>query len=126
MQAESGGSGGILGTPKFSLSSAFKFDDSGTPNDNSFLPPPEPLETSENLGRIQFSISYDFQEMTLTLKIIKAVDLPAKDFSGTSDPYVKIYLLPDRKHKLETKIKRKNLNPRWNEIFAFEGNCLFY
>lgn len=52
---------------------------------------------------------------------MKAQELPAKDFSGTSDPFVKIYLLPDKKHKLETKVKRKNLNPHWNETFLFEG-----
>ncbi|XP_013361951.1 PREDICTED: synaptotagmin-7 isoform X2 [Chinchilla lanigera] len=75
----------------------------------------------ENLGRIQFSVGYDFQESTLTVKILKAQELPAKDFSGTSDPFVKIYLLPDKKHKLETKVKRKNLNPHWNETFLFEG-----
>lgn len=55
------------------------------------------------------------------MKILKAQELPAKDFSGTSDPFVKIYLLPDKKHKLETKVKRKNLNPHWNETFLFEG-----
>lgn len=55
------------------------------------------------------------------MKIMKAQELPAKDFSGTSDPFVKIYLLPDKKHKLETKVKRKNLNPHWNETFLFEG-----
>ncbi|XP_052400512.1 synaptotagmin-7-like isoform X3 [Carassius gibelio] len=76
---------------------------------------------SEKLGRIQFSLGYSFQDTTLTVKILKGQDLPAKDFSGTSDPFVKIYLLPDRKHKLETKIKRKNLNPHWNETFLFEG-----
>ncbi|XP_069079343.1 synaptotagmin-7 isoform X5 [Pleurodeles waltl] len=80
-------------------------------------------ETSgrENLGRIQFSVGYNFQESTLTVKILKAQELPAKDFSGTSDPFVKIYLLPDKKNKLETKVKRKNLNPHWNETFLFEG-----
>ncbi|XP_036391040.1 synaptotagmin-7 isoform X3 [Megalops cyprinoides] len=76
---------------------------------------------SEKLGRIQFSVGYNFQESTLTVKILKGQDLPAKDFSGTSDPFVKIYLLPDKKHKLETKVKRKNLNPHWNETFLFEG-----
>ena len=50
-----------------------------------------------------------------------AVDLAAKDFSGTSDPYVKIMLLPDKKRKLTTNVKSKNLNPRWNVVFAFEG-----
>lgn len=76
---------------------------------------------SEKLGRIQFSIGYSFQNTTLTVKVLKGQELPAKDFSGTSDPFVKIYLLPDKKHKLETKVKRKNLNPHWNETFLFEG-----
>ena len=59
--------------------------------------------------------------MTLTLRIIRAVDLAARDFGGTSDPYVRIMLLPDKKRRLQTNVKRKNLNPRWNEVFAFEG-----
>uniref|UniRef100_UPI00358E5C4E synaptotagmin-7 isoform X5 n=1 Tax=Myxine glutinosa TaxID=7769 RepID=UPI00358E5C4E len=75
----------------------------------------------QNLGRIQFSVGYSFQDITLTVKIQKGMDLPAKDFTGTSDPFVKLYLLPDKKHKLETKVKRKNLNPHWNETFLFEG-----
>ncbi|XP_041075255.1 synaptotagmin-7-like isoform X4 [Polyodon spathula] len=75
----------------------------------------------EKLGRIQFSVGYNFQDSTLTVKILKGQELPAKDFSGTSDPFVKIYLLPDKKNKLETKVKRKNLNPHWNETFLFEG-----
>ncbi|NXW23056.1 SYT7 protein, partial [Circaetus pectoralis] len=43
----------------------------------------------ENLGRIQFSVGYNFQESTLTVKIMKAQELPAKDFSGTSDPFTR-------------------------------------
>jgi len=78
-------------------------------------------ETRSPLGRIQFHLVYSLETKTLTLKLICAIDLPAKDFSGTSDPYVKILLLPDRKHKLLSNIKRKNLNPQWNETFAFEG-----
>ena len=48
-------------------------------------------------------------------------DLAARDLNGLSDPYVKITLLPDKKHRLETKIKMKTLNPRWDETFYFEG-----
>ncbi|CAM9725290.1 unnamed protein product [Lampetra fluviatilis] len=81
----------------------------------------EDTGATENLGKIQFSVGYSFQDMTLTVKILKAVELPAKDFSGTSDPFVKIYLLPDKKNKVETKVKRKNLNPHWNETILFEG-----
>ena len=53
--------------------------------------------------------------------IQQAKDLAAKDANGLSDPYVRVTLLPDKKHRLETKIKRRTLNPRWNETFYFEG-----
>jgi C2 domain len=46
--------------------------------------------SQQSLGRIQFTIWYDFTTSTLTLKIIQATDLPAMDKSGTSDPYVKV------------------------------------
>ncbi|GFG30950.1 hypothetical protein Cfor_04046 [Coptotermes formosanus] len=78
-------------------------------------------EPSENVGQIHFSLEYDFQNTTLILRILTAKELPAKDISGTSDPYVRVTLLPDKKHRLETKIKRRTLNPRWNETFYFEA-----
>lgn len=84
-------------------------------------------ETNEfHLGRLQFGVAYDFPETTLTLHILRAVALPAKDLTGTSDPYVRIMLLPDKKRKITTNVKRKNLNPRWNEVFAFEGRSRSY
>jgi synaptotagmin-7 len=73
------------------------------------------------LGRIQIHLRYDFERMTLNLRLMGAEHLPAKDFSGTSDPYVKIMLLPDRKQRLVSNIRRKCLNPRWDEMFSFEG-----
>lgn len=39
--------------------------------------------------------------------------------SGTSDPYVKVYLMPEKK-KFETKVHRKTLNPVFNETFLFK------
>lgn len=39
---------------------------------------------------------------------------------GTSDPYVKVFLLPDKKKKYETKVHRKTLNPVFNEQFTFK------
>ncbi len=79
------------------------------------------LEEEEYVGKLQFSIKYEFTDETLIVKIFKAVELLAKDFSGTSDPFVKVLLLPNKKHKMETKVKRKKLNPVWNETFLFEG-----
>ena len=53
-----------------------------------------------------FQVEYDFTAGILTVHIVKCEDLPAMDIGGTSDPYVKIYLLPERKRKYETKVHR--------------------
>jgi synaptotagmin-1 len=42
--------------------------------------------------------------------VVGAEQLPAMDLGGTSDPYVKIYLMPDKKKKFQTKVQRKSLN----------------
>ncbi|OON15550.1 C2 domain protein, partial [Opisthorchis viverrini] len=57
----------------------------------------------------------------LTVGVIQATDLPGMDMSGTSDPYVKVFLLPEKKKKFETKVHRKTLNPVFNETFVFKA-----
>lgn len=52
--------------------------------------------------------------------ILQAAELPALDMGGTSDPYVKVFLLPDKKKKYETKVQKKTLNPAFNETFTFK------
>ncbi len=54
---------------------------------------------------------------------VQAVDLPAMDLGGVSDPYVKVYLLPEAKgqKKFETKVHRKTLNPFFNQAFEFKN-----
>ncbi|XP_076840021.1 synaptotagmin-6 isoform X2 [Brachyhypopomus gauderio] len=69
-------------------------------------------------GKINFSLRYDYENETLLVTVLKAFDLPAKDLCGSSDPYVKIYLLPDRK-KFQTRVHRKTLNPTFDESFQF-------
>ncbi|KAF7259772.1 hypothetical protein EG68_02740, partial [Paragonimus skrjabini miyazakii] len=71
-------------------------------------------------GKLHFSLDYDFQKGELTVGVLEAVDLPAMDMCGTSDPYVKLYLLPNKKRKFETKVHRKILNPVFNETFVFK------
>ncbi|KAF5403043.1 hypothetical protein PHET_03663 [Paragonimus heterotremus] len=73
-----------------------------------------------NLGKLQYSIDYDFSQGELTVGVIQATDLPGMDMSGTSDPYVKVFLLPEKKKKFETKVHRKTLNPVFNETFVFK------
>ncbi|VDK76039.1 unnamed protein product [Dibothriocephalus latus] len=77
----------------------------------------------QNLGKLQFSLDYDFTKGELTVGVIQATDLPGMDMSGTSDPYVKVYLMPEKK-KFETKVHRKTLNPVFNETFLFKVRSL--
>ncbi|KAJ8944562.1 hypothetical protein NQ318_015730, partial [Aromia moschata] len=73
----------------------------------------------QKLGKLQYKLEYDFNQNSFSVTVIQAEDLPALDMGGTSDPYVKVYLLPDKKKKFETKVHRKTLNPVFNETFVF-------
>lgn len=77
-------------------------------------------KSETKLGRLQYKLDYDFNTNNLAVTVIQAEDLPGMDMSGTSDPYVKVYLLPDKKKKYETKVHRKTLNPVFNETFNFK------
>ncbi|XP_075982334.1 synaptotagmin-10-like isoform X2 [Anticarsia gemmatalis] len=73
----------------------------------------------EFCGKLHFALKYDQDVEALVVKIFEARDLPIKDVTGSSDPYIKVFLLPDRKKKFQTKVHRKNLNPVFNETFLF-------
>jgi Ca2+-dependent lipid-binding protein len=77
-------------------------------------------------GKLEFTLDYDFTKQELTVGILQASDLPAMDMGGTSDPYVKCYIMPDKKKKFETKVHRKTLNPVFNETFVFKVIKMFY
>ncbi|XP_055085837.1 synaptotagmin Vb [Periophthalmus magnuspinnatus] len=74
----------------------------------------------EKLGKLEYSLDYNFTDAQLIVGILQAQDLAAMDMGGTSDPYVKVFLLPDKKKKYETKVQRKNLCPVFNETFIFK------
>ena len=82
------------------------------------------------LGEIEFSLSFNETSERLSVKIHRAIQLTAKEFSGTGDPYVRISILPEKvrdgKQYRTTSIRRKNLNPQWNEEFYFEGELCHY
>lgn len=78
------------------------------------------VTSGEPLGRLRFKLDYDFSQACLLVGVIEAAHLPAMDLGGTSDPYVKLYLMPEKKKKFETKVHRKTLDPIFNEQFTFK------
>lgn len=81
----------------------------------------ESKQSEQKLGKLQYKLEYDFNSNSLAVTVIQAEELPALDMGGTSDPYVKVYLLPDKKKKFETKVHRKTLSPVFNETFTFKN-----
>ncbi|KAI2662117.1 Rabphilin-3A [Labeo rohita] len=76
----------------------------------------------EERGRILISLMYNSQQSRLIVGVVRCVHLAAMDANGYSDPFVKICLKPDmgKKAKNKTQIKKKTLNPEFNEEFSYE------
>ncbi|XP_019359575.1 PREDICTED: multiple C2 and transmembrane domain-containing protein 2 isoform X2 [Gavialis gangeticus] len=81
-----------------------------------------PLEDPNEKKQIsqRYSLKNSFKDMKdigfLQVKVLKAVDLLAADFSGKSDPFCVLEVGND---KLQTHTVYKNLNPEWNKVFTF-------
>lgn len=74
------------------------------------------------LGTLDVTVNYDGAKSMLVVCIVRANDLPAKDAAlGTSDPYVKLQLLPEKRHRVKTRVLRRTLNPQFDESFTFYG-----
>ncbi|XP_023723886.1 synaptotagmin-4 isoform X1 [Cryptotermes secundus] len=105
--------------------------------DKPTTPSKEELETNEKnltnseggvgvgvgrLGQLVFKLRYKNEKNALVVSVVKCRDLPAKDPNlGSSDPYVKLQLLPDKQHKVKTRVLRKTCNPVYDEDFTFYG-----
>lgn len=46
---------------------------------------------------------------------------PTDEQSLTSYPYIKLTLLPEKKHRVKTRVLRKTLDPAFDETFSFYG-----
>lgn len=75
------------------------------------------------LGRIQLTLRYSVPRQKLVVVVHKIANLPvsANDLSNIPDPYVKLYLLPDRhkETKRKTIVMRDNCNPVYDEQFEY-------
>jgi len=79
-------------------------------------------EDGANLGKLFFTVKYSFEKNALIVTVNKCTNLPAKDAANnTSDPYVKLQLLPEKQHKVKTRVLRRTLNPVYDEDFTFYG-----
>ncbi|CAH0557885.1 unnamed protein product [Brassicogethes aeneus] len=76
------------------------------------------------LGRIQLTLRYSVQRQRLIVVIHKIANIPCKDPSSVPDPYVKLYLLPERAKdsKRKTTVVKDNCNPIFDESFEYVIN----
>lgn len=74
-------------------------------------------------GNIEFGMQYNYKQGTLEIHVVQCKDLAAVDTKrNRSDPYVKVYLLPDKSKggKRKTKVKKHTLNPIFDETLKFQ------
>lgn len=79
-------------------------------------------ECDRGLGMLHFSLEYQAEKKAFTVHIKEAHGLtPTDEHSLTSDPYIKLTLLPEKKHRVKTRVLRKTLHPAFDETFSFYG-----
>ncbi|TRY57475.1 hypothetical protein DNTS_014224 [Danionella cerebrum] len=109
------------------LQGGFGHQEAGTPESILSSQTPTPaVEQSEDkeggLGTLFFSLEYNFEKKAFMVHIKEAHGLsPTDDQSLSSDPYIKLTLLPEKKHKVKTRVLRKTLDPAFDETFSFYG-----
>lgn len=80
----------------------------------------EKTKTNCFRGTLTFSLRYDFIHRVLMLHVIRANHLFGQDKTDKPNPYVKMYLLPERRNHCKTRIIKKAADPEFNEMFSFD------
>ncbi|XP_073985722.1 bitesize [Rhodnius prolixus] len=74
-------------------------------------------------GEVQFGLQYNYKQSSLEIHVKQCKDLAPVDIKrNRSDPYVKVYLLPDKSKsgKRKTRVKKHTLNPIFDEVLKFQ------
>ncbi|KAJ8023079.1 Synaptotagmin-15 [Holothuria leucospilota] len=76
----------------------------------------------DHIGRIWFAVEYELESERLVVSLIKARNLPSRTLgvANQCDPLVKVFLLPEERRHLQSKVKRKTANPKFDESFVFQ------
>uniref|UniRef100_A0AAV2ME98 C2 domain-containing protein n=1 Tax=Knipowitschia caucasica TaxID=637954 RepID=A0AAV2ME98_KNICA len=73
-----------------------------------------------SLGCLSLTVDYNFPKKALVVTVVGARGLPAVS-AGAADPYVKLTVLPEKKHRVKTRVLRRTLEPLFHETFSFYG-----
>ncbi|XP_060804457.1 synaptotagmin-4 [Amyelois transitella] len=82
--------------------------------------PTEPDTNDGRLGDLHFKLRYENERNALVVSVVSCQGLPGREPAGP-DPYVKLQLLPDKQHKVKTRVVRKTRCPVYDEDFTFYG-----
>ncbi|XP_055907763.1 uncharacterized protein LOC129942742 [Eupeodes corollae] len=84
--------------------------------------PDNPTENVKVKGQVEFGMQYNYKINALEILVVQCKDLASVSSNKCkSDPYVKVYVLPDLSKcaKRKTKVKKQTLNPVFNETLRF-------
>ncbi|CEF69246.1 MIP05618p [Strongyloides ratti] len=81
--------------------------------------PSEKINNDCLRGTLTFLLRYDFIHRVLMVHVMRANGLLIGDRT-ILDPYIKMYLLPERRHHCKTRIVKKCVDPEYNEMFSFD------
>ncbi|XP_053611625.1 synaptotagmin-4 isoform X2 [Plodia interpunctella] len=84
------------------------------------IKPVEPENNDGRLGDLHFRLRYENEKNALVVSVVSCQGLPGREPAGP-DPYVKLQLLPDKQHKVKTRVVRKTRCPVYDEDFTFYG-----
>lgn len=74
-------------------------------------------------GKVKLSVQFNPNQESLMITVHEAKGLPGGDLPDPPDPYVKMYLLPNRekKSKRKTDAKKDTVTPIFDENFEYEN-----